>query len=480
MAKKTSKNNKLKFQYTPEYQWDLLRYIINDKMGHKALVKVRDHYFTLIEHQVIAYAIIEYYEKNHKIPGETILREQIITLLNSKNFVDLVKKDQQDTIIRLIPQLYQGIIIDGDEIYNMCKTFSQYVRIKELLEEIDPRDWNQYRQFADKFYNVIEDQDEQDNRKMSFLFQDIKERQFRRQAEVIIIPTPFRQLNALTNAGGYEIGSIGVILDKEKKGKTAALVNIAKGYVRQGKKVLYIDYENGMDSILIRFEQSIMGMDKKTILSGQPDSQVQKKFRKYKRIGGEVVVVRVPAGTNANDIQRIIDQYYREHGIRFEIIIADYLAKAGSISRKKDDTERISDAYEDFANLALRNKIEMIWTANHVTREGAKSRLRTRYESTDIAKCIDIVRHVHVILGLNRSVEEEEAGFLRFEVVEQRDGIKGRAVFTIDSATQQLKELSKAQRAEYDEAFAISLEDDDKPKNTPVKQEKIDKAKDDF
>lgn len=471
---------KIKFQYTPEYQWDLLRYIVNDKLGYKAITKVKDHYFTLIEHQVLAYCLIQYHNKNHKIPGETIIREEVVRTLNSKTYVELVTKDEQSEIIKLIPKLYEGILKDSDEIYNLCKKFSAYVRMRELLEEIDPRDWNEYVKYADRFYNVIEDEDEQEERKISFLFQDVKERQFRRQENVTIVPTPFKQINQLTNAGGYEFGSIIVLLDKEKKGKTAALVNIAKGYIRMGKKVLYLDYENGMDSILVRFEQSIMGLNKREVLSGSSDSKIQKKFRKYKRLGGEVVVVRVPAGSNTNEVQRIIDQYYREHQIRFDVIIGDYIAKSGSLSGKRDDTERISDAYEDFANLILKNKIEILWTANHVTREGAKTRLRTRYESTDIAKCIDIVRHVHAIFGLNRSVEEEENGFLRMEVVEQRDGVKGRAVFTLDAETQNMIELTKSARAEYDEHFAPSLfaeEEGKEPEAKPMRKGKSDDFK---
>jgi len=71
-------------------------------------------------------------------------------------------------------------------------------------------------------------------------------------------------------------------------------------------------------------------------------------------------------------------------------------------------------------NLAVKNKIEHLWTANHVTREGAKSRQATKYQGEDIALCIDIVRHAHAIFGLNRSPEEQENGFFRMEIVEQR------------------------------------------------------------
>jgi len=464
-------NREVKFKYTPEWQWDLLRYIALDSKGYKAINKIKDYYFTLLEHQVIASCLIAYYKKNLKIPGETILREEILKLINSREYIRLVSASDQDIIIKLIPKLYIGIVKDADEIYRMSKKFSAYVRLKDLLEEIDPRNWDEYEKYSHKFQNAIEDEDEQQERSSSFLLRSITERQVRRREHKSIVPTPFRQINALTNAGGYEKGSIIVILDKQKKGKTAALINIAKGYVRRGQKVLYLDFENGKESIHTRFEQSINNMTKLDIINGEYDRKVKAKFRKYLRIGGEVVVERVPAGSNTNHIQSIIDKYYREYNIVFNVLIFDYIAKMGSLNGSKDETNKISEAYEDVANLALKNDIDHVWTANHVTREGAKTRMKTRYEGEDIAKCIDIVRHVHAIYGLNRSPEEEEAGFMRFEVVDQRDGPKGRAVFTINHETQVMTELSKSERIIYDTEFASHIFSEDTG-NRPVKNRK--------
>jgi hypothetical protein len=475
MSDKT--NNK--FQFTVEWQYDLIRFILQDRDGYRAIRKISSDYFTLIEHNVIAHTIIDFYNKNHKIPGETILRERVIKMMGSREFVKLITKDEQDIILKLIPKLYTAVVRDGDEIYDMCKKFSAFIRLKNLLEEIDPRDWEQYEKYQHKFQNVIEDEDNQVEREASFLFANVVQRQVKRRETKTIIPTPFSQINKLTNANGYEIGSILVVLDKQKKGKTAALVNIAKGYLRQGKKVLYLDYENGQDSIFSRFEQSLTNSTKLDILTGEADNLVKRKFRKYKRIGGEVIVERVPSGADANYIQyNIIDKYYREYGIKFDILISDYAGKMGSLSKKRDDTERISDAYNDLANLVMKNGIEHCWTANHVTRDAATQRMKTRYRGEDIAKCIDISRHVHAIYGLNRSPEEEEAGFIRMELVEQRDGVsQGRAVFTINHDTQNMKELTKAERLEYDELFSEHLGEEESPSERSTKQKK---SNDDF
>jgi len=450
---------KNKFKFTIEYQFDLLRYIVLDKNGVAALNKIEDTFFTLTEHAVIAHAIKLYYKKNQRIPGETILRELISNTLNTKQFIDLVTKDEQSEIIKLMTPLYGGILRDGDEIYRLCKEFSSYTKLKDLLENMDIEDFNSYQSFSKQISTAIEDQDEVDDSKTSFLFNDIKSRQFRRQENKTVHPTPFRQLNKLTNAGGYETGSIIVLLDKEKKGKTGMLINIARGYARMKKNILYVDLENGKDSILTRLEQSFTGLNKLDVLNGQFDKKIQRKVRKYMRVGAEIIVERLPAlTTDADSIQALMDRYYRMYGIRFDILIIDYLGKMGSLSKKTDDFGRISDAYMDVANLCDKNKIEHCWTANHVTREGAKARMTSKYEATDIAKCIDIVRHVHAIFGLNRTPEEEEEGFLRMELVEQRDGVpNGRAVFSANMETQQFKEIGVQARRDYDTEIAPRL-----------------------
>lgn len=467
-----------KFKFTEDYQWDLLRYTVQDRNGDRALIKYQDDYFTLIQHQVLAYGLKQYFKKEKRVPSETMLRESVVRLLNSKQYASLVTKDEQKEIIDLISPLYNKPVKEGDKIYELCKEFASYVKLKGVLENIDINDYTKYTQFAKQINNAIADEDEQENIKSAFLLEDIKDRQFRRQEHKTIFPTPFRQINEMTNAGGYEKASILVLLDKQKKGKTTALANIARGYLRMRKKILVIDFENGRDNIFSRLEQSIMRLTKRELLSGDHDDKVQKRFRKYKRLGGEVVVLRLPAlVTTADDIQREIDSIYRETGIQFDIMILDYLAKMGSISRADDERKRISEAYLDVGNLALKNDIEHIWTANHVTREGAKTRQKSRYQGEDIALCIDIVRHSHAIFGLNRTPEEEEAGYFRMEIVEQRDGWpSGRAVFKLNMETQRADELSMAARKVYDDEIFKEIFDDkeDEPKTVKKKRKNND------
>ena len=230
------------------------------------------------------------------------------------------------------------------------------------------------------------------------------------------------------------------------------LINVARGYLKMKKKVLYIDLENGEDEIQIRLEQSVAKRTKKEILSGDFDEKTQKTLRKYKRLGAELVVKRFPAfATNAHHIQVYMDFLYREYGIRFDELIIDYAALLGATSGKIDDNDRISDVYVELANLASNpsNNIEHIWTAHHIKRDAHK-REESCYEGNDIAKCIDIVRHSQAIFGLNRNDDDLANDVFRMEVVEQRDGKPfGRALFHMDIDRQFAKEFTPSQRRKH-------------------------------
>ena len=128
----------------------------------------------------------------------------------------------------------------------------------------------------------------------------------------------------------------------------------------------------------------------------------------------------------------------------------------GSLRPTDDETERINRAYLDVSNFALKNDIEHIWTANHIKRD-AEKRTRTKYIDTDIAKCMDIIRHAQAIFGLNRSPEEQEKGILRMELVAQRDGYQfGRALFHADPVLQRMVEFTAPEIKEFEKTFQDS------------------------
>lgn len=475
------RKDKTKFSFSPDFQLEILRFIVRDKEGGLILKRIKPSYLVLIEHSLICEGIIKYFKKQKKIPSENILKEVIKEMLEGKQYVDLVTKEDIPNINKLISNLYHIPLSDADYIKEKIYQFSTYIEMKNLNDSFDLDNFEQYEEYSRKVEKILQKAKPKQEDEPIYMIRDITERQFKRQSEPSVIPCPFRQLNDLTNAGGYPEHSINVILDKPKAKKTFFMVNLARGYLRMKKSVLYVDTENGKDQIMDRFIQSSINKTKKELYSGEYDKLEAKHLRKLARFGVELVVERVPAMiTNTTYIKERIVQL-RNQGIDIRVLMVDYAGKLASIAGDREDFERISNVYIDLSNLAEEMKLDIIWTAHHITREGKKHR-KTRYDENDISGSIAIVRNAQVIMGLNATEQEERDDILRAEIVVQRDGLpSGRALFKCSTETQRCTEFTREQRKEYDRIYGEQLDNSLKSSSNPdANMEKYNKKQGDI
>ena len=468
--------DKNKFSFLPEFQLEILRFIIKDPEGSIYLLKLKPSYLTLIEHSLIAEGLSKFHKKNKRIPSQAILKQTLKELLESKSYIDLVTKDDVPNIMKLVDDLYTKPLKDSDFIKNKIIQFSTYVEMKNLNESFDLDDFTQYEEYNNRISKILQDSKPEKKEIPLLMVRDTVKRQFERQSNSEVIPTPFKQVNDLTNGGGWTKGSVVVLLDKAKAKKTFTMINIARGYLRMKKSVLYIDTENGKEQIMSRMVQSTLNKTKLDMLSGEYDSLEQKHMRKYKRLGVEFVVERAIALNDTTDFIREKIHDLRQMGIDIRVLMVDYAGKLASLSRAKDDFERISDVYIDLQNLAFDEDLDVIITAHHVTREAAKHK-ETRYEESDISGSIAIVRNAQAVYGLNSTPEEEENNIQRFEVVVQRDGKpSGRALFNIDVEKQRMVEFTREQRKLYEEQYGSKLDKElSKKKKTNPYAKSVDK-----
>lgn len=481
-----AKKDKNKFAFGTDFQQEILHYIIKDKNGILALNQVKDSYFTLINHQVIAKALAKLSKKNKRIPkNASVLNQEIQDLLSVKGIADLVTKDDLVEIKHTVEKLYSEPLLDGEDIREKVLKFSVFVQMKDLNDNFDLSDFNQYDEYSKRIAKLLSRTKERKDQPL-YLVKDVVERQFVRQSDPMVLPTPFRQLNHLANGGGFPKGSIMVALDKSKATKTFTLVNVARSYLKMQKVVLYIDMENGASEIMTRMEQSTLNRSKNDLLSGDVDKLEQKHLRKYRRLGSEFIVKKLPANVGTvSDIASTIDEIYNDTGMKVNVLVIDFMGKMGSLGKHEDDFNRISNVYIEVGNLVMEKDIDIVWTAQHVTRQG-EVRRETRYEESDIAKCMDISRTASFVFGLNSTQEEREHGVQRWETVVARDAPSwGRCLFNIDLEKQRFQEFTVAQRKAYDEKVAPNLDKQLKSSNSFKKRdkpvadpEKMKKAKD--
>ena len=449
-----------KFTFSIEFQLEVLRFLIQGKESLLYIPKIKPGYFTLIEHSILVEALIKFVKKYQRIPSEVLMIEQVKTLLEGKDYTDLVTKEDIPNIHKLISELYNKPLKDVDIVLENIHKFIAYIELKALNESMDFSDYNSYETYQSKLTKILQNSKPQKKDEPLLMVSGTAMRQLMRKVDPDVVPTPFWQLNKLGNGDGYPKNSLFVLIDRPKRRKTFALINIARGYLAMRKNVLYIDTENGKNQLMDRMIQSTLNKTKREMLTGDYDKMEQRHMRKYKRLGVEFIVERVPATiADCNTIKNLVRKLESEKGIKVHVIMIDYAAKLASISRDNGDVERINNVYIDIDNMGDELGLDAIWTAQHVTREGAKHQ-ETRYEDNDIASAISIIRNAKCVMGLNSTPDEEEHNIMRMEVVVQRDGVPtGRVMFNMDPERQRMKEFSREARAKYDESMGRQVDD---------------------
>lgn len=414
----------------------------------------------MIEHSIVVEALVKFVKKYQRIPSEVLMVEQVKTLLEGRDYVDLVTKDDTPNIHKLISELYNKPLKDVDIVLENIHKFIAYIELKALNESMDFSDYNSYETYQAKLTKILQSSKPQKKDEPLLMVSGTAMRQLMRKVDPDVVPTPFWQLNRLGNGDGYPKNSLFVLIDRPKRRKTFALINIARGYLAMKKNVLYIDTENGKNQLMDRMIQSTLNKTKREMLTGDYDKMEQRHMRKYKRLGVEFIVERVPATiADCNTIMNLVRKLETEKGIKVHVIMIDYAAKLASIARDRDDVERINNVYIDIDNMGDELGLDAVWTAQHVTREGAKHQ-ETKYEDNDIASAISIIRNAKCVMGLNSTQDEEEHNIMRMEVVVQRDGVpSGRVMFNMDPERQRMKEFSKEARAKYDESIGKQVDD---------------------
>ncbi len=453
-----------KFEFGIDFQELILKYTLTDKQGYKALELYEDTYFALLNHQVVAYALKKYYKKHKRIPEKPFLKEHLRTLYHTqKKVFSNLNEDDRRQITELVDTLYEGTAPGAQELMLKVVNFARFVNFKSELENIDINNFDSYQEHISKLRAAMLIGEDQSSTLGSFVISGIHDRAYKRDAIGIVNPTPYWQFNRLLNGGGIAKHSLWLVASEAKRFKTGFLLNLCKNYLRRRKRIIYYDLENGEEALTVRTEQALMSATMDEILSNDLDPKLIKLLRKYRRLGAELVIKRFPAYTTTTlDFQAHLDEC-KQQGLIFNACVIDYGDLMGSITGKKEEYDRINDAYVDMKNFTKFNDFDWTFTASHVTRMGADKHRATRYEQNDLAKCIDKMRHCDGAIGLNETTEEAEQGIMRAEIIDQRNGSpNGKVLFWVDIERQLMREFTQEQVDEY--FIALGEENPDKKK----------------
>jgi len=147
--------DKVKLNFTLDFQFDILRFCALDRDGRKVIDLLEDSYFSVVEHAFIFYGIKQFFKANKRVPGKVALRQELSELFRSKEYYDKISVKDENKILTMVEDIFQGVLKDGDIIFKKIEKFIQYVQLKDVVENVDILNFDEYDTFANKVHKAI-------------------------------------------------------------------------------------------------------------------------------------------------------------------------------------------------------------------------------------------------------------------------------------------------------------------------------------
>lgn len=275
------------------------------------------------------------------------------------------------------------------------------------------------------------------NRGEDFLSYDVR--------DAAVIPsahrTEFNKFNALTEAGGFYSPQIILFLASPKAGKTLHLMNFARGHVKYGLKVAYIDVENGKQDLRKRFNQSIMDARAEELLGEKKQRELQYMKRRYSMFGGALRVYSyTPRSASPKDVAREV----AADGFEPDVWVWDYPDRFNS-SNYADNREkltRIQGVYNDIATINVETS-SFCYVVSQVKQSSVNKKV---LDMTDFAEDFAKAANATAGFAICQTEEEERLNIERIVPMFQRQGVSFRqgiepVIFFVQKDRQRITEI---------------------------------------
>lgn len=432
-----------------EFQEDLLKFLLQFKEAKDYVIILDSDVFDLDTYRFIFSTLKDFVKEYKSIPSKGNLLEHFDREIKKSKFKGEDLGEIAEALEEMIKDLYIPFTGNIQQIKDIIIEEYQLKRLRELFIEKssklngDTEDIvNQvFKEVSDIKQLAENDLNEQAN-KGYFALADYGTRSKKR---LDVVPTYLHGLNRLTGTGGFYAPQLNIFIGGPKSFKTGTALSLAINFVRAGKKVYYVDCENGEDRIVDRFYQGMLQATYEEMISGELDEIQSEMVERFKVLGGDFLSDFYPAHTKSTaDVETRLNELKTSLNWTPDIIFWDYpdLMKPEDY-RIKDKRLQIQAVYFDIIRLHKRWKI-FGFGLSQVNRFASKQAHR---DETAFAEDFGKAANAHSTFSLERDEDELEAGVMRISPVLQRDGVpahKKRACFVeVDEGRMLINEISK-------------------------------------
>lgn len=419
----------------PDFQQRLMwQLLVEPEFAEKTIPNLSVEYFDDPNLKRLFIIILEYYKEYEKVPN---LQNQSIqqAIYQFKTPNNQIEEESLFSVIKKI-QLWNERIINKEMLYDGAavqkstvtfikqqewrkfaefifdKTKSGEIRKKHTLGEIDER-----------LMKISHIGDEEDAG--TLVIENI-EKALRKEFRETV-PTGIDVIDVLTG-GGLGKGEIGVILTPSGVGKTTLLTKIANSAYDVKKNVAQIIFEDTTEQI----QRKHYAIWSKVPLNQMDDEEqnkkairiVNEKAAEMKKKGGVLLIKRFSQeNTTMLDIRNWMIRHQKKYGIKFDLLVLDYLDCLESHKKTLDRTEAELHVIKSFEQLAADFDIPA-WTAIQSNRSGFDAEY---VEAHQTGGSIKRIHKAHFFMSVAKTKDQKEAQLANIRIIKARFAQDGQS-----------------------------------------------------
>lgn len=341
-----------------------------------------------------------YYERN----GVIITRE----MCKDKIYEDLTADDPHEEIVAVVDRKSDPrevpILVDKLMDWSKKKAMLQLYN-KDVIEAVEAGEFDQVENIIENARKISDI-----NNHCYFFFNEI-DSLFQKEADEKFT-TGFTTLDMAINNGGPGRGETFCWMAPTGVGKSIVMVNTAVANFKRGRNVLFISLEMPWKKVALRFMGCLTDVWIKDRFI--KEEQVRSRLMSCKSTYNSNLVISEfpPDQVNVDQIQGQIDRIGKINGVKFDVVIIDYLELLMSRTPEynRDDYIRQKRVGTEVDRLA---KIEdvLVVTATQSNRSGvADSQKEKVLDLNQVAESYGKTMPISYLVTINQSKKEYEQG----------------------------------------------------------------------
>ena len=407
--------------FQQKLMWQLL---VEPEFAEKTIGNLAVEYFDDPHLKRLFIVYLEYFKEFGKVPN---LQNKSIgqAIAKYKSHTSTVEEDILLSVVDKIKLwnervINKGQLYDGDVVQKDTNNFikqQEYRKLGELIivktKNGEIKQKNFIHEIDDKVGKIIHIGDEEDfGTEVNEGVENVLRKEFRQT-----IPTGVLVIDELTG-GGLGKGEFGLILAPSGVGKTTFLTKVANTAYENGKNVLHIVFEDTEDQIKRKHYTIWSGIklseidDKRDIVLERVNTKINKHGNK-----GKLVIKKFPQdSTTVPDIKNWILRYQKKFGVKFDIIVLDYLDKLESHKPRQDRNEAELSIVKAFEAMAAEFNIPC-WSAIQSNRSGLGAEFVDAHQTGGNIKRYQIA---HFFMSVAKTDDQKESQQANIKILKAR------------------------------------------------------------